>query len=238
MAGNAVRRAASKIRTQMLDLAAEMLEANPTDLVMRDGRIFVQGSPEKAMSTAEVLSKAYALKGKWLIERGYYEAQYESPNPKTGYGTYSLAYSYACHMAEVEVNPRTGRVAVVNYVAAHDSGRIINPLMAKAQIEGSVIQGIGYALTENIHLERGKVKNDQFFTYKIPSPLEIPSIQVIFVEIEDPNGPFGAKGLGEPGLVPVAPAIVNAVYHATGIRITDRPVTPDTILEGLERRKG
>ena len=237
MAGNAVQRAASKVRARLRELAGEMLEANVSDLVMKEGKIFVKGSPEKGMTVAEVVSQAYAMKGTLLTERGYYVAEYDPPDPKTGYGTYSLANSYACHMVEVEVDPKTGRWRIINYVAAHDSGRIINPLMAKAQIEGSIAQGIGFASTEDFDLARGKIRNDQFLSYRVPTPLDIPPIQVIFVETEDPNGPYGAKGLGEPGLVPVAPAIVNAIYHATGVRIKDLPVTPEKILEGLQKKK-
>ncbi len=237
MAGNAVKRGASKIKAHLLESAAEMLEANISDLVIKEGQIYVKGSPERSLSVADVVSKAYATKGTLFTERGYYVAEYDPPDPRTGYGTYSLANSYACHMAEVEVDPKTGRVAILNYVAAHDSGRIINPLMAKAQIEGSVVQGIGFAMTEDLNLEKGKIKNDQFLSYRVPTPLDVPPIRVTFVETEDPNGPYGAKGLGEPGLVPVAPAIVNAIYHATGVRIKNLPVTPEKILEGLQKKK-
>jgi CO/xanthine dehydrogenase Mo-binding subunit len=237
MAGNAIRNAASKLKRLLFIIASEMLEAGISDLVAREGRIFVKGCPESAIPIASVASRSYNITGSPLTARARFMADYPSPDPKTGYGSYSLSYSFACHMAEVEVNADTGRVSIINYVAAHDSGKIINPLMAEAQIEGSIMQGIGYTMTESLCLENGKVKNTDFFNYKVPIPLSVPAIEVFFVETEDPNGPYGAKGLGEPGLVPVAPAIVNAIYNATGVRLRDLPVVPEEIIGNLQKGK-
>ena len=109
--------------------------------------------------------------------------------------------------------------------------------MAEGQIEGSVVQGIGYALMEGLTLDNGKVVNDGFLDYKIPTIGDIPEIETVLVETDDPHGPFGAKGIGEPGLVPTAPAIANAVYHAIGVRIRELPMTPEKILRALKEKQ-
>jgi len=109
--------------------------------------------------------------------------------------------------------------------------------MAEGQIEGSVVQGIGYALMEGLTLDNGKVVNDGFLDYKIPTIGDIPEIETVLVETDDPHGPFGAKGIGEPGLVPTAPAIANAVYHAVGVRIRELPMTPEKILRALKEKQ-
>lgn len=121
-------------------------------------------------------------------------------------------------------------------VAVHDVGKAINPLLIEGQIEGGIAMGIGYALLEKLQWENGKTLNPNFCTYKIVNATEIPSIKTLLIETIDPNGPFGAKGIGEPATIPAAPAIANAIYNAIGIRIKDLPITPDNILKALKER--
>lgn len=135
----------------------------------------------------------------------------------------------------MEVDVETGKVNVLKIVAAHDTGKAINPMSAEGQIEGGVIQGVGFALMEKLHLKEGRVENNNFLDYKIPTSGDIPEIETILVETEDPAGPFGAKGIGEPGLVPTAPAIGNAIYDAIGVRFKELPITPEKILKALKK---
>ena len=142
--------------------------------------------------------------------------------------------SFATHLAEVEVDPESGRVELINFYAAHDSGKVINPLLAEGQIEGGAVMGFGWALTEEFKFENGRILNPNFHDYKIFSIKDIPNIIPILVETTDPNGPFGAKGLGECAMVPTAPAILNAIYDAVGIRICDMPATSEKVYNHLK----
>ena len=155
-----------------------------------------------------------------------------------GYGIHIPTWVSACYIAEVEVDVEAGFVKVLNIWAANDSGRIINRNMAESQVEGGIIQGIGYALTENLIIENGRVATDSYVDYKILGARDIPRIQCIFIEKEDKEGPFGAKGLGEHPLVAVAPAISNAIYNAVGVRLKDLPFTPEKVLWALGSKEG
>jgi len=145
--------------------------------------------------------------------------------------------SFAAHFAAVEVDADTGGVRVLNYVAVHDSGRIIHPEAARGQIVGGVVQGIGYALMEEIPMDpdTGAPLTLNLDSFKIPNLIDIPPIEAIFIEQPDPIGPYGAKALGEPPLVPVAAAIANAVNDATGVRIRELPITAEKVVKALRR---
>ena len=137
----------------------------------------------------------------------------------------------------MEVDTETGYVNLVNYVAAHDVGRAINPQTTEGQIQGGVAQGLGWALMENMVTEKGKIMNPNFRDYVIPGPLDLPPIKPLLVEPVEPNGPFGAKGIEEPALNPVPAAVANAIYNAVGVRITELPISPEKILRALKARK-
>lgn len=236
--GNGVKAAAADARRQVVELAAEMLEAHPGDLEIKDGNIYVKGAPEKNLPFRQVAEKGlYKRGGAPIVGTGFWVPDTVLPDPVTKYGNISPAYPFACHIAEVEVDRETGQVHVLNYVAAHDVGRAINPQTTEGQIHGGVAQGIGWALMEHMILEQGRVMNPNFRDYVIPGPLDLPPIKPILVESMDPNGPFGAKGIGEPALNPVPAAIANAIYNAVGVRITDLPITPEKILATLEGKR-
>ncbi len=237
IAGNAARNAAASAKQKVLETAAEILEAPQSELVMADGRIFVRSSPEGGFSYSEFVAIATRMGRMPLIGLGRFDFQSENFDPATLYGDMSPTYSFAAHIVEVEVDPETGVVSLLNYAAAHDSGNIINPLGAGGQVEGGVLQGIGYALMEEVLLSKGKVQNASFMDYKLIKTTGVPPIKTLFIEVEDPVGPFGAKGLGEEVSVPVAPAIANAVYDAIGVRIKDLPITPEKILRALKEGK-
>lgn len=236
--GNAVRRAAYDVKWQLFEIAASKLGANIEDLDSEEGRIFVKGSPEKFLSFSDcVVATSRHKIGKTILGKGHYDSPTELINRETGISNISAAPIFAAQAAEVEVDSKTGRVKVLRIVAAHDIGRAINPTAVEGQIEGAVAQGYGYALTEQYEYENGRVLNPNFLGYRIPRSNDIPEIVPILVEKIDSEGPFGAKGVGEPGSVPTAPAIANAVFDAIGIRINSLPITPEKILESLRNNK-
>jgi xanthine dehydrogenase molybdenum-binding subunit len=153
-------------------------------------------------------------------------------------GNYSLTYAFGTTGVEVAVDRETGQVTILNLIAAHDVGRAINPTLVKGQIYGAVYTGVGFGLTEEIQVIDGKVMNPSFRDYKILTANDNIPIEAVIVEDPDQAGPFGAKGIGEPGLVPTAPAIANAVYDAVGVRIRDLPITPEKVLDAIKTKYG
>ncbi|NIS61023.1 MAG: molybdopterin-dependent oxidoreductase, partial [Proteobacteria bacterium] len=153
------------------------------------------------------------------------------------YGDISATYPLAAHFAHVEVDPDTGEITVLDYVAAHDIGRVINSLGARGQVIGGVAQGLGYSLMEEIRYDGGRVCNADLADYLIPTAKDIPPIHVLFMESNDPIGPYGAKGIGEPSLIPVAAAVANALYDATGIRFTEIPITAERLYRALKEKR-
>jgi CO/xanthine dehydrogenase Mo-binding subunit len=152
-----------------------------------------------------------------------------APLDANGQGIPYAVYGYGAHLAEVEVDIRLGLVRVLRIVAAHDVGRAINPVLVEGQIEGGVAQGIGMALMEEFTPGRGENLHD----YLIPTIGDVPPIDSILVERASSVGPFGAKGIGEQALIPTAPAILNAIHHATGARLTRTPATPERVLAAI-----
>jgi len=237
-AGNAVKIAATEARKRLLEVASGMLEANAADLDVLDGKVFVKGSPETAISVAEVAryTESAFLQ---LTPDGPILGSLEAKG--TIMGTSSAAPPSnpvpPCAMfVEVEVDTDTGRVDVLRVVYAHDLGKAVNPLAAEGQVEGGIVQGIGFTLMEHLQFdhETGACLTGSFMDYKIPTAVEMPTkIETIFVESNEPTGPYGAKGLGEQPLIVPAPAIANAVYNAIGVRIRELPITPERILAGL-----
>ncbi len=236
--GSAVTEAANGLKKQLLESAAEMLEANIEDLEMKSKKVFVKGSPDKALTYAEIGAASFYKKKKPLVAHGYYNGPDVPPefNPATYEGYPAPALVFGTHLAEVEVDPATGKVEVLNFVAAHDLGRAINPLLVEGQIEGGAAQGIGWALMENLQFENGEVVNPNFHDYKILTIKDVPKVSSLLIETIDPNGPFGAKGIGECAMVPTAPAIVNAIYDAVGVRIKDLPATTEKVFQGLKTK--
>jgi carbon-monoxide dehydrogenase large subunit len=244
--GNAVRRAAADAREQLLQIAAEILEANPQDLVIEAGKVMVRGVPEKAIPIAELpLGEAFYVgakgrgRGRPVLGRGSFTVEDATPlDRETGQGKNPSAFwMYATQAAEVEVDPRSGRVKVLRISSAHDVGKSIHPVAIEGQIQGALVMGVGTALFEEMELEKGRVKNPSFAEYKLPSALDAPEMIPIIVEELHAQGPYGAKGLGEPALAPTAAAIANAIYAAVGVRVKDLPITPEKILEGLRKKE-
>ena len=162
--------------------------------------------------------------GWWHTPKLEYDAE-------TGQGEAYFTYSYATHIAKVRVDKLTGLVKVEKVWVAHDVGKAINPAGIEAQVEGGVAQGIGYALTENFKIHNGKVLTDNLSTYLVPTALDISDVETIIVEDPEPLGPWGAKGIGEPAIIPTAAAIANAVSNAIGKQVNAIPISPEKVLE-------
>src|SRR5439155_24312910 len=198
--------------------------------------VFVKSDPSRAVDLASVVQSSLFRDrdGRQIMAQAHLDAPCDLPDPETGVGDFAMSYSFGAHAVEVEVDEETGRVRVVDFVAATDCGNLINPALAESQVEGGAAQGIGYGLMEDLVCEGGMVLNPRLSTYKITTALEMPPIRSLWVETNDPRGPYGAKGLAEMGLVPTAPAIANAVYDATGARVHRIPLTPERVLAALD----
>jgi CO/xanthine dehydrogenase Mo-binding subunit len=222
--GSALVRAAAEVRRQLLDLASDGLEAPVMELDIMDGRVFVTTDPSRSMALTDVASR---MDGEAITE--------EVTIPVPGSADY-IVNSFGAHFCEVEVDTDTGRVRVVRYVAAQDSGRIMNPRMALNQVEGAISQMLGFALSEELVTDgpTGVTLNASYLEHKSPTIMDYPNLEVIFADTVDPVGPMGAKGLGEVPCPGVAPAIANAVYDALGLRVTELPITPDRVIQALQ----
>ena len=236
VAGNSAKGAAKKVKEQLLEVAAKSLGENPENLDIRDRIIYSTKDPEKKSSLGKVLRAAHYTSGGSMVMAEYFYDPNNENLDREFKGNLSVTYAYGTHGVEVEVDKETGQVKILKYVAAHDVGRAINPMLLEGQVYGGATMGIGYALTERLILKNGKVMNPNFLDYKILTAKDVPDIEPIVVETNDPFGPFGAKGIGEPGLVPTAPAIANAIYDAVGVRMKDLPITPEKILAALKEK--
>ncbi len=219
--------------------AARQLGIPEENLFFEDGFIIAKKQPDLKISFKEVAKIAsFDQAGATIIAVGSFVPQDVSMvDPKTKFGNVSCAYPFVAQVAEVEVNKTTGEVKVLYMSAAHDLGKVINPLLAEGQVQGAIAQGIGFALFEEMKLNQGSTESD-FAKYRIARSTDMPKINIIFVETGDPKGPYGAKGLAEPALTPTAPAIANAIYNAVGIRLKELPMTPDKVLAALKEKPG
>ena len=234
IACNSAIGAARILKEKLLSYASKLLGVPEDELDIKDGVVFAKDDPEKSMALDKLARKVHFRdRGNVLVADYYYDPPNEMYD-KEMKGNISVTYTFGCHGVYVEVDKETGKVKILKYVAAHDIGRAVNPMLLEGQVEGGAVMGMGYALCERLISEKGRIMNTTFLDYKILTTLDIPpSIKSIFIETNDEAGPFGAKGIGEPGLVPTAPAIANAIYDATGIRLRRLPMTGERfILEG------
>jgi len=226
----AVRAAALDARDQLIQLAAEQLEVEPGTLELKDGRIAPIDGAGEGLALGEI---------RQLRRRGVIVGVgYRGPNPPG-----KTVNPFAAQFCEVEVDLRTGEVEILRFLGAHDSGRVMNRTTYDNQVVGGITMGIGFGMTEKRILDRGQtglLLNRSWHDYKIPTALDVPSnIEILPIEPGDLEcNSTGAKGIGEPATIATAPAVANAVYHATGVRITDTPITPGAILEALANRAG
>ena len=236
MSGNAIIKACKKIKRRIAPLAAELLGAKPDELKFADGKIFVERIPDAFILFKDVVKRCYNEKVH-MAAQGWFEAPYTDFNEENGQGWAYFVYTYACNVAEVTVDLKTGAIDVDRLTAAHDLGKAINPVLVEGQIEGGSMQGMGYGVVEDIlHNEQGQIINHGFSTYIIPSIKDCPEIKPIIVEERFPEGPFGAKGFGEQPLMGVAPAVASAVAHAIGAQPDRIPMIPERIVDWIENK--
>ncbi len=232
ISGNAVLEAAKKLKEVLLTEAAMILKIDRGDLIVEAGRVCSRENPENAVSFERIAQRAHrtGLPLKW---QGYFDPATTSLDPETGAGDPYATYAFATHLAEVEVNIVSGEVRVLRIVAAHDVGKAINPRNVHGQIYSGVAMGVGFALME----EFIPGKTESMKDYHIPSCADMPEVVSIIVEDPEPTGPFGAKGVGEPALIPTAPAILNAIADALGVRIYDLPANLERVIKAASIAK-
>lgn len=246
--GNAVINAVRDVKEVLYETAAEELGVQPEDLDGREGIIFVRDHPEQAIPFGDVAAKTFWEKRKVTIGRGWYQPNVGPMDPKTGEGVPFAAYEYGATVAEVEVDTETGEVKVEKLYAAIECGRPINPLFVEGQIDGGQIMGLGFGISENMYPYYPQVEgtspdfNPYYVTtnlsdYVVLTSADVPAIEKAIVECPDPNGPFGAKGVGEFTMNAPAAAIANAIYDAVGVRLMSLPATPFAVLEALKQKE-
>jgi CO/xanthine dehydrogenase Mo-binding subunit len=237
--GNAVMQAAQEARKVMLEVAADELEANPDDLETDgEGNIRVKGSPDRSVNVIDVALAAHFKYGKTISGRGIYMKPKSDVDPETGKMDPDSTEAHACTVAEVEVDTETGEVTVLSLKSAYEIGRVVNPALAEGQIRGGSVMGMAHALYETTHPYYPSVDHmpGGFSEYLLPGMAELPEIESVMLEYPSVNGPYGVKGFGEMTANSPIPAIVNAIYDAVGVRITNLPVTPEKVLRALEEK--
>ncbi|MBN1899179.1 MAG: xanthine dehydrogenase family protein [Spirochaetes bacterium] len=232
MSGNAIINAIKPIYNNILECAAELMNCRVKNVV-RGNNFFYDNKGIRSTSYQQAVAHAFKKKLQ-LSSEGWYIPP-ESTFDKIGQGSAYYSYTFSANVAEVSVNMKTGKVRVDKIWSAHDVGKAINPQLVSGQIEGGVLQGIGYALFENLCLNNGEILNKNFQNYIIPTAKDSVDIIPIIVENSDENGPYGARGLGEPPLIGIAPALANAIFHATGIRMTQTPMLPEHLFQKIQK---
>jgi len=235
--GNAVKEASEGLLSNIYHYSSLNFITNHVDLRIEDGYIFRKDNPDNRLSYWE-LAKKIAEKGETLKAEASFFPHTDKPDPKTGQGEkLYVAYTFVTQIVDVEVDTDTGVVEVLNVYTAADIGKAINPQNAEGQIEGGTVQGIGMALMEEQVIKEGITLNPNLTGYLIPTSMDTPRFVTRLVENEDSEGPFGAKGIGEPATIATTPAIANAIYDAIGVRIYHLPITPEKILKALKEKR-
>jgi xanthine dehydrogenase molybdenum-binding subunit len=233
IAGNGAKRAAAKAREQILKAAAQQANVAPQALDLREGWVVQDDNGMPVVRLDKLLRQMHFGKDPELVMVTDY---YEPPSEEEGdnhTGDMSAAYSHAVHVAEVEVDTWTGEVRVEKVTSVQDVGRIVNEMGLEAQVEGGIVMGLGYALSEDLKIENGQVLNPSFRDYKVFTAPEVPELELHFVESNSSTGPLGAKGIAELPTIVIAPAVANAVHNATGLRFFDPPLTPEKVARAI-----
>jgi CO/xanthine dehydrogenase Mo-binding subunit len=237
VAGKSVEIAARGLRELLRRSAALLIEIAPEDLRFDDGFFYPLEAPRRRISVAQAVKR---LKDDGLFPRaeGIFDPETKALDPKTAQGSPMATYAFATQGALVSVDVDSGEVEVLSLVACHDVGKAVNPAGVTGQIEGAVSMGLGFTLLEEVMLKNGRILNPSFSQYFVATSLDMPETRSWLVEAQEPSGPFGAKGVGEPALIPTAPAILNAIHAAIGFRAKELPVTPEKVWRFLSRSNG
>lgn len=238
-AGNAVIMAAEEAKRALLDVAAEELEAASEDLIVQDGEISVKGAPDHKISVFDAALAAHFKYGRTISGRGIFLKPKGEVDPETGACDPESTEAHATVVADVEVDTETGEVTVLRLSGAYEVGRQVNPSMVEGQIVGGAVMGMSHALMETVfpYYPSHDHHTGSFGEYMIPTALDAPEIQTAVLEYPSSNGPYGVKGVGEMTANAPIPAIVNAIYDAVGVWVTDLPVTPEKVLRALEEKE-
>lgn len=234
MSGNAALKTALELREKIAPVAADLLGV-PLDRLTFAGNS-VRGGYNRSLTLKDLVKECKNR----LIEvshLGTFFAEGGKFDPRKGKGRTFPDYTYGTHAVEVDIDPETGELEIIRYVACHDVGRAINPLRVEGQIQGGAVQGIGYALSEELATDSGTKQSTLFSDYLIPTSTDIPDVEAIALEVGPGKGPFGARGIGEPPIGPPAAALAAAIEDATGVRLMELPFTPERVLAALERSR-
>jgi CO/xanthine dehydrogenase Mo-binding subunit len=241
--GNAVRLAGESFRKAMINEALSLINKSRDDFSKLNTNLKFQIENKEVYleilptirASFEDIAKNISEEGRLLRVKESFTAQTVKLDDN-GYGAPYWPYTYNAYGVEVEVDTETGRVQCTKAWCAQDVGRAINPLLCEGQIDGGFAMGLGYALYEDLGVKKGEITNGKFSKYIIPTAMDMPVINKFIIEDPETTAPYGAKGIGEPVMVPVAPAILNAIYDAVGVRITRLPATPDVVLKAIKEK--
>lgn len=234
--GNAVREASEEVMGKLYHYGSLHFNSNHPELTVKDGEIYHCDNEEVKITYFELADKIKKRGDSLSAEASFFPKTY-APDKKTGQTEKNyVAYTFMTQVIDLEVDTDTGLIEVLNVYTALDVGKAINPINVEGQIEGGTVQGLGMALMEDQVIKEGITLNPDMTNYLVPSIKDIPNFKSSLIENEDSDGPFGAKGVGEPTLIAASPAVANAVYNAIGVRIKELPITPEKILKALEER--
>lgn len=242
-AGNAVKKAAEDAKEQMLKLASIGLGLPAEYLELRDEYVVSKIYPDRKISIADLalgltMPDGSGIHGPIIGRGSFIPPNVRNTDKETGQGEKPVAFwTFGAQAVDIEIDLETGQIEVLKVAAAYDVGKAINPQLCQAQIEGGIVQGLGSALLEHQIMNKGKVLNPNFVDYKIPAVRDVPEMIVRIIEVPEETGPYGARGVGEPAMVPTAPAIANAIYNALGIRINSLPLTAEKVLYAIKNNK-
>jgi len=237
LAGQATQKAARQVRKQLAEAAAQNWQVKPEEIEFKLGEVFVKSDPEKRMPFGKLARIAcYSGTGAVIMGTGYSSYGIGPLDLTNGIGNGGTSYSFTAHTARVGVDTETGKIITTDFTIASDCGRLLSPIPAEGQIEGGAIQGLGQTLYEDFIMDKGKTLNPTFLDYKMPQALDVPSIKLIDIVTDDPDGPFGAKEASEGSIVSAPPAVVSAIHDAIGIWFKELPVTPEKVIKALKEK--
>lgn len=235
--GNAIKIACENMRKELFEKAKIELGLNSTaGLIIENSNIIVSFFPQKKISFKRLaeLYKNAENNGTIIEVYGEFTAQTIQMDGETGQGAPYWPYTFNACAVELEVDTYTGIVTLLKASFAQDAGRAVNPKLLEGQMDGGFAMGLGYAIFEDLNVENGRIKHNRFSKYLIPTAMDMIDVENIIVEDPESTAPYGAKGIGEPVLIPVVPAVLNAIYDAIGVRITEIPVTPERVIKALQ----
>jgi nicotinate dehydrogenase medium molybdopterin subunit len=234
--GQAVRNASLDVKARILEMAARLLGVPADDLTVSQGDVRSRRDSTIGVSVLEIVDEMHRH-GKRCIGWGWQDITTKDVDALTSQGDAYQTFGWATQLAEVEVDTETGFVQVTRLVSATDAGRAINPAGVEGQVQGGAVMGLGYALYEQHIFHEGRPKTASLAFYLVPTPLDVPEIECLIVEVPDPAGPYGAKGVSEPATIPTTPAILNAIYDAVGVRVKETPATPERVFNLLREQE-